>query len=107
MEIEIMPLFYIQVSERSDRAEANLNVFYGNLGAALSGRCAYLVTILVDDHFITEYLEYDGHYDRFIWGNDWYEGQENVKFVGCVPVRDLRVEGSGESVTVDVWHHEV
>jgi hypothetical protein len=107
MEIEIMPPFYMQVSERSDRAEANLNVFYGNLGAALSGRCDYLVTILVDDHFITEYLEFDGNINKYIWLHDWYEGQAYVKFVGCVPVRDLRVEGSGESMTVEVWHHAV
>lgn len=107
MGIEIMPPFYAQVSERSERAEASLNVFYGNLGAALSGRCDHLVTILVDDHFITEYLEYDGDHDRFIWKNDWYEGQAFVRFVGCVPARDLRVEGRGESVTVEVWHHEV
>ena len=86
---------------------SNYERFRMELTRACSSRCDYMVTILVGDHFITEYLEYDGNYDHFIWANDWYEGQEFVKFVGCVPVRDLRVEGSGESVTVEVWHHEV
>ena len=30
----------------------------------------------------------DGYY---VWLNDWYEGQEDVEILGCIPVSDINV----------------
>lgn len=38
-----------------------------------------------------EILEYDGNTDSFVWLNDWYEGQQNIKVIGFVAVSDIDV----------------
>ena len=39
-----------------------------------------------------EILEVDMDADGFyIWANDWYEGQQEVEFLGCISIDDVNV----------------
>ena len=52
----------------------------------------FIVTILIDDAEITQLLEWDAE-DGFIWNSDWWEGQEDVKLEGFIPVSHIRIRG--------------
>ena len=52
----------------------------------------FLVTISLDGFEITEFLEFDPN--GFIWENDWWEGQKDVKLLGFMPIDDIHIYGS-------------
>lgn len=29
--------------------------------------------------------------DYFVWLNDWFEGQENIEILGCIPITEIDV----------------
>lgn len=51
----------------------------------------FLVTIWVGDHETTELLEFDANRFDFIWLNDWWEGEEDVRILGFAPISDIRL----------------
>ena len=59
------------------------NHYYGN----------FLVTISIDGFEDTEILMYEPG-NGYIWENDWWEGQEDVKLLGFMPIDDIRIYGS-------------
>lgn len=58
------------------------------------------------EYFETEYLEYDGNAHRFIWLNDWWEGQEGVELCGFLPLDGIRIFGMGPGEGTAVEYHE-
>lgn len=54
-----------------------------------SPRTDYVVTIVIDDEFINELLQWDCD-DTWVWQNDWYEGQDNPTWIGIVALEDIR-----------------
>lgn len=53
----------------------------------------FLVTISIDGFETTELLEFEP-VNGCVWVNDWWEGQENVKLLGFMPIDDIRIYGS-------------
>ena len=51
----------------------------------------FIVSIKINELIISEYLEYDGDNDLFIWEHDWYEGEKDVELVGFIPINNLIV----------------
>ena len=52
----------------------------------------FLVTISIDRFETTEILEFE--LGEYVWENDWWEGQEDVKLLGFIPIDDIRIYGS-------------
>lgn len=48
-----------------------------------------------------EILEYDGNNDQYVWLNDWYEGQQNIKVIGFVAVSEINVPSFEEEEQYD------
>lgn len=42
--------------------------------------------------YITEYLEYDGDHNNYIWLYDWHEGQEDVEILDYMPFYSLTID---------------
>ncbi len=103
---EEVTAFVQKLMAREQLAKEFYDKFCEDIPKAVSMPFDYLVTIVVNGDLITEMLEYDGNIGQHIWLHDWYEGQTYVEFVGCVPIRDIRVVGTGENLTVEVWAHE-
>ena len=53
-----------------------------------SPRTDYIITILIDDVMQNELLQWDWEDDTWVWANDWYEGQDNVTWVGIISIED-------------------
>ena len=51
-----------------------------------------LVTIRINDCITTELLSYDGC--NFIWENDWWEGEQDIEFIGAAYLSDIKVNGN-------------
>lgn len=64
----------------------------------------FLVTILVNDREETQYLEFDGDGWRFVWNNDWWEGEEDVRLLGFLPIANIHIYNSPEDVRSDKWY---
>ena len=54
---------------------------------------SFLVTISADGFEITDILMYEPG-DGYIWENDWWEGEQDVKLLGFMPIDDIRIYGS-------------
>lgn len=52
----------------------------------------FLVTISIDGFETTEILSFE--LGEYVWVNDWWEGQEDVKLLGFIPIDDIRIYGS-------------
>lgn len=57
--------------------------------AQIYGYDDYLVTIDLDGEVVTEILLCEN--DELAWANDWWEGQDNVKLLGFIPVSHIKV----------------
>jgi hypothetical protein len=54
-----------------------------------------LVTIRINDGIISELLKFDtDDYNIWVWENDWWEGEENVEFVGAQLLCDVIIKGN-------------
>jgi hypothetical protein len=53
----------------------------------------FLVTISIDGFETTEILEF-GPDNKYVWLSDWWEGQEDVKLLGFIPIDDILIYGS-------------
>lgn len=51
----------------------------------------FLVTIQLDDRETTEYLEFNAMTLGFIWKNDWWEGEKEVKLLGFIPIDAIKI----------------
>lgn len=51
----------------------------------------FVVTISLDGQESTWFLEYDRNDFTFFWNEDWWEGEEDVRLLGFVPLAALRV----------------
>lgn len=56
-----------------------------------NGYFDFLVTILLDGNETTQVLEFDGNVADFVWLNDWWEGEKDVKLLGFSPIGDIRL----------------
>ena len=56
-----------------------------------NGYFDFLVTILLDGNETTQVLEFDGDVVDFVWLNDWWEGEKDVKLLGFSPIGDIRL----------------
>lgn len=56
-----------------------------------NGYFDFLVTILLDGNETTQVLEFDGDMADFVWLNDWWEGEKDVKLLGFSPIGDIRL----------------
>ena len=56
-----------------------------------NGYFDFLVTILLDGNETTQVLEFDGDVADFVWLNDWWEGEKDVKLLGFSPIGDIRL----------------
>ena len=54
----------------------------------------FLVTIGINDDEITEYLAFDPAHIDFVWENDWWEGEADVRLLGFLPIGNISVYGS-------------
>ena len=52
----------------------------------------FIVTIRVGDHETTEYLGLTNDGCNFVWENDWWEGEEDVRLVGFAALDDIRIQ---------------
>ena len=52
----------------------------------------FIVTIWVGDHETTQFLEFDGSCADFVWQNDWWEGEKDVRLVGFAALDDIRIQ---------------
>lgn len=41
--------------------------------------------------YTNEYLEFNAGYMEWCWLNDWYEGQQDIEFLGFIAVDDIEV----------------
>ena len=54
-----------------------------------------IVTIRINGSLISELLQFDtDDYNTWVWENDWWEGEENVEFVGAQLLCDVEIEGN-------------
>ena len=60
----------------------------------------FIVSIKLNDFIITEYLEYDGDNDLFIWEHDWYEGEPDPKLVGFIPIENLIINNDPDNAII-------
>ena len=44
-----------------------------------------------DYHYTNEYLSYNGNTGEWDWENDWWEGQQDVQYLGAIMVDDIQV----------------
>lgn len=61
---------------------------------------AWLVKLALDDRETTELLTYDKD-DGFVWDNDWYEGERDVKVIDFVDANDVDPSMRWHSIKVD------
>ena len=54
-----------------------------------SPRTDYIVTIVLNDKFVNELLQWDWN-DNWVWANDWWEGEDNPTWIGIVALEDVR-----------------
>ena len=60
----------------------------------------WLVKLSLDDRETTELLNYDKD-DGFVWDNDWYEGEHDVKVIDFVDANDVDPSMRWHSVSKD------
>ena len=53
-----------------------------------------IVTIRVEGRIITELLEFDGTKFNWAWLRDWWEGEEDVQFIGAKYLDDVACVGN-------------
>lgn len=54
-----------------------------------------LVTIRINGGLISELLIFDTEdYDSWAWEKDWWEGEEDVEFVGAQLLYDVEIQGN-------------
>ena len=54
-----------------------------------------IVTIRINGSLISELLEFDTvDYNTWVWKKDWWEGEENVEFVGAQLLYDVIIKGN-------------
>lgn len=54
-----------------------------------------IVTIRINGSLISELLNFDtDDYNIWVWENDWWEGEENVEFVGAQLLNDVIIKGN-------------
>ena len=61
---------------------------------------AWFVKLTLDDRETTELLTYDKD-DGFVWDNDWYEGEHDVKVIDFVDANDVDPSMRWHSIAKD------
>lgn len=64
----------------------------------------FIVTIGIGGGEVTEFLEFSPEHIDFIWNTDWWEGEEDVKLLGFLPIGNISVYGTpNENVGYDLY----
>lgn len=51
--------------------------------------------------YTNEYLSYEGNFGEWVWKHDWWEGEQEVEYLGAIMVDDIEVPMFKEFVEDD------
>ncbi len=60
----------------------------------------FLVTLSIDGDLRVEHLYFETEDLKWVWENDWWEGQKDIKLIGFINMDSVYVSGSPDNYKI-------